>query len=383
MSGKVLRTLQVGNDWFGERESGLNRFYSELLKHLPEVGVEVHGMVVGSSNVRTATGGRIESFASAKDSVARRFLGARREAIRFLRAQKPDLIASHFAMYAFPFLDYLRLTPTVIHFHGPWAAETFAEGRSSWSAKARAAIERAVYGRGSRVIVLSKAFGTELVRRYGVPEERVRLVPGGIDCERFNDQLTRQQARERLGWPNDRPIVLSVRRLKRRMGLENLIDAAKQVSRMMPDVLILLGGTGPIADELQARIAEHGLNKTVRLLGRVDDADLPAAYRAADVSIVPSQSLEGFGLITLESLACGTPVLVTPVGGLPEVVQPFAPQCVLSGSSAEIIAEALQEFLLGKQMLPGSEECRNYAQGKFSWPVIARLTRGVYEEALA
>jgi glycogen(starch) synthase len=277
----------------------------------------------------------------------------------------------------------LRSTPTVIHFHGPWAAETFAEGQSSWSSKAQAAIERAVYARGRRVIVLSQAFGRELVERYRVPEERVRLVPGGIDCERFNDQLTRQEARERMGWPLDRPIVLSVRRQKRRMGLENLIDAARQVSRLVPDVLILLGGTGPIADELRARIDEHGLEKNVRLLGRVNDADLPTAYRAADVSIVPSQALEGFGLITLESLACGTPVLVTPVGGLPEVLRPFAPECVLADSNADVIGDALGNFLLGKQMLPSSEACRNYAKGNFSWPVIAESTRRVYEEALA
>jgi glycosyltransferase involved in cell wall biosynthesis len=166
------------------------------------------------------------------------------------------------------------------------------------------------------------------------------------------------------------------------MGLENLIDAVRQVSRLVPDVLVLLAGSGPISGELRRRIVEHGLEENVRLLGRLDDADLPAAYRAADLSIVPSQALEGFGMITLESLASGTPVLVTPVGGLPEVVRPFAPECVLEGITTEIIADALGEFLRGTRVLPSSHACRSYAASNFSWPVIAGLTRKVYEEAL-
>ena len=87
-------------------------------------------------------------------------------------------------------------------------------------------------------------------------------------------------------------------------------------------------------------------------------------------------------MITLESLASGTPVLVTPVGGLPEVITPFAPECVFSGTETEVIAELLIDFLLGKRILPSSERCRSYATDNFSWPVIAEMTRDVYAETL-
>ena len=379
---KEIRTLQIGNDWFGERQGGLNRCYSELLKHLPDAGVRVRGLVVGSPGVGRETDGVITGFALPTAALAQRLFKGRQAGLRILREGKTDLIASHFALYAIPLLDRLGTAPTVIHFHGPWAGETGAEGQSSMASKTQAAIERAVYVRGRRVIVLSSAFAKELTQRYGVPEEVIRIIPGGVDVERFNDQLTRTEARERLGWPNDRPIVLSVRRQVRRMGLENLIDAARQVSREVPDVLILLAGSGTISHELRQRIAEHGIEENVRLLGRVDDADLPTAYRAADLTIVPSQVLEGFGMITLESLASGTPVLVTPVGGLPEVVQPFAPDCVLEGTTSEIIADALSACLRGTRVLPNSEACRGYAASNFSWTVIAGLTRKVYVEAI-
>ena len=99
------------------------------------------------------------------------------------------------------------------------------------------------------------------------------------------------------------------------MGLEELIDAMKLIARRHPEALLLLGGSGPISSELQARIESHGLQQHVKLLGRVEDALLPLAYRAANLSVVPSRALEGFGLVTLESLAAGTPVYVTRVGG--------------------------------------------------------------------
>jgi glycosyltransferase involved in cell wall biosynthesis len=379
---KTIKTLQIGNDWLGERQGGLNRFYSELLKHLPDADVQVRGLVVGSKRVEEATNGVMIGFASPKAHLACRLLGGRQAGLRILREERPDVIASHFALYAATLLDQLATLPTVIHFHGPWAGETGIEGQSSLGSKTQAAIERAVYARGRRVIVLSSAFATELTRRYRIPEERIRIIPGGVDSERFNVQLSRIDARKRLAWPTDRPIVLSVRRHMRRMGLENLIDAARHVRCLVPDVLVLLAGSGPISAELRQRIGEHSLEDSVRLLGRLDEADLAAAYRAADLSIVPSQSLEGFGMVTLESLASGTPVLVTPVGGLPEVILPFAPQCVFEGIATEIIADALVEFLRGARVLPSGSACRVYATANFSWPVIAQRTREVYEEAM-
>jgi glycosyltransferase involved in cell wall biosynthesis len=167
------------------------------------------------------------------------------------------------------------------------------------------------------------------------------------------------------------------------MGLETLIDAAKLLVDQCPDALVLLGGTGPIADDLQTRIVELGLAENVRRLGRIADADLPLAYRAADMTVVPSQSLEGFGLITLESLASGTPVYVTPIGGLPEIVEPFAPQCIFADTSAEEIAKVLMEVIRGERPIPSDEACRSFASQNFSWPLIVERVRAVYDEALS
>ena len=104
------------------------------------------------------------------------------------------------------------------------------------------------------------------------------------------------------------------------MGLENLVDAMVRVHAEVPDALCVVVGRGKLRDQLVARIARKNLQSHVQLLGFVPDEQLPFLYRAADLTVMPSLSLEGFGLSAVESLAAGTPVLVTPVGGLPEVV---------------------------------------------------------------
>jgi glycosyltransferase involved in cell wall biosynthesis len=297
--------------------------------------------------------------------------------------QRPDLVASHFTLFTAPLGRHLKERPLVMHFHGPWAAESAVAGEGRPATRVKLLIEQQVYRRARRFIVLSEAFREVLHRNYGVPYERVRIVPGGVDVGRFALDVTRAEARARLGWPVDRPVVLAVRRLQRRMGLETLLAAMKAVRARVPEVQLLIAGTGPLAAELEARVDALGLHQHVRLLGYLLDDDLPLAYRAADLTVVPTAALEGFGLITLESLAAGTPVLVTPVGGLPEAVRGLSERLVLAGSDVAALVDGLGDALAGDLPLPDPAACRAYAEAHFSWPIIARQTRAVYEEALA
>jgi glycosyltransferase involved in cell wall biosynthesis len=193
--------------------------------------------------------------------------------------------------------------------------------------------------------------------------------------------MPRAECRRVLGWPEGRPIVLCVRRLVRRVGVDTLIDAAAVVRERVPEALVLVAGRGPLRAELEARIAERGLANHVRLLGFVPDERLPMAYRAADLSVVPTAALEGFGLITVESLAAGTPCVVTPVGGLADVVAPIAPQLVTGSASAADIGATLAAALRGEVDLPDARACVRYARDGFDWPVIADRVRDVYELA--
>jgi asparagine synthase (glutamine-hydrolysing) len=378
----TVRTLQLGMEWFPEKPGGLNRVYFELIKHLPQANVEVQGLVAGTAHVTQDSGGMIEGFAPRSESLLPRLLAVRRLAVPMLRSDPKLLVVSHFSLYTAPLIDALAGHPMVVHFQGPWGLEGGAERQSRLIVRVKTAVERAVYRRASAFIVLSRPFGQILERRFGVPPDKIHVIPGGVDVSRFAIRESRAESRTKLGWPQDRPIVLAVRRLMRRMGLDDLVRAVLRLRERVPNVLVLIAGDGPVRGELERQIVSLDLEHHVRLLGFVPDADLPFAYRAADLTVVPTVTLEGFGLIVPESLAAGTPCFVTPVGGLPEAVSGLSRALVLPSTGAEAIADGLADALMGVTPLPSARECVDFARRNYDWPVIAERVRLVYEEAL-
>ena len=378
----TLRTMQLGMEWFPEKPGGLNRVYFEMMKHLPDAGVEVHGLVAGTARVAAESRGMIEGFAPHSERLAPRLLAVRRLAGPLLRSDPAVLVVSHFALYTAPIIDELGDHPLVVHFQGPWGLEGHAERQAGLTVLVKTAVERMVYRRAKAFIVLSEPFGRILETRFGIPPERIHVIPGGVDVPRFAISESQAECRKLLGWPADRPIVLAVRRLMRRMGLDDLVAATARLRETVPDVLVLIAGRGPIAEELQKQIDDLGLADNVRLLGFVPDDDLPRAYRAATITVVPTVALEGFGLIVAESFAAGTPCLVTPVGGLPEAVAGLSPHLILKDVGPIAIAEGLAAALTGRLPLPSPRACLEFARSRYDWPVIAERTRLVYEDAM-
>jgi glycosyltransferase involved in cell wall biosynthesis len=368
--------------WFPERQGGLDRVYYELSRALPQVGVEVCGLVAGSERVAADTNGAIRGFAPKNLGLLARWARMRKAFAATIRERNPDLIVSHFAFYTLPIIHRLN-APLVIHFHGPWADEGAVEGNTGLRRNLKHWVESRVYRRATHAITLSKAFADILATRYDYPRERIHIIPGGIDVQRFAITATRQEARLRLGWPEGRPIVVAVRRLVQRMGLENLIAATAILRRDIPNIMVVIAGHGTLQSQLTAQIESLGLADNVSLLGFVSDDDLPYIYRGADLSVVPSVALEGFGLIAAESLAAGTPCLVSPVGGLPEVVSALSADLILASPSAADIARQIRAALTGELALPDEGRCRLYAAEKFDWHIIASRVAEVYRQAVA
>ncbi len=377
-------SLQLGMYWGTTSKSGgLDRVYTDLLRHLPAAGVTARGLVEGPAEAAGECDGAIGLYSTGPRGKLGRYAAIRRAIIGAAQHGDVDLVAIHFAFYAALALDRIRRFPTVMHFHGPWFLEAEAEGAASPAAAVKRAIERAVYRRAGRIIVLSHAFAELVTREFGVAPERVRVVPGHVDLARFTRDETRVEARERLGLPVDRPILVAVRRLKQRMGLDRLIDAVAEVAVAVPDVLLCIGGTGTLRDALEAQVRERGLGRNVRFLGYVPEDEIALLYRAADLNVVPTASLEGFGLVAAEAIAAGTPSLVTPVGGLPEVVNALSPDLVMPGCEAAEMAAHLTAALRGGLRLPGQAACENYARDRFAVDLAAARVADVYREVLA
>ena len=379
LSSASASILTLGTGWFPNNPGGLERYIYELIHKLAASQDQVELCGVGLPLDAKNTQIKLTNLACPDSKISSR-LWSIRDNFQKTRLGKPDAINLHFALYSFPILDILpKGVPVTFNFHGPWASESQEEvvnkKLSVWLKEK--IIEQSTYNRCDRFIVLSKAFGQILHQKYQVPWQKIHIIPGGVDINHFQNNLSRQEARIKLGWPTNRPILFTSRRLVHRMGIDKLLQAIAMIKVGIPDIWLAIAGRGHIQALLQQQARELGLENNVQFLGFLPENDLPVAYQAADLTVMPSQSFEGFGLAILESLAFGTPVLCTPVGGMPEILQKFSPDLITEAITVESIADKLAQVMLGKLPLPSREECRNYTIKNYDWTNIAQQVRQV------
>jgi glycosyltransferase involved in cell wall biosynthesis len=349
---------------FPSQPGGLNRYVRELVGALEALGAETTTVVVGPASDSDPT----VTVARSGQTLPGRLVEFARAVRRQVDAQIIDI---HFGLYAVvpTRLSPLRRLPCVLHFHGPWDLEGVASGDNAITAWAKYLVERLAYRRADEAVVLSRAFRRLLVERYRFSPWRVNVIPPGVDLERFSPG-DRSGARAQLGLPEDAWIALALRRLVPRMGVDVLVSAW---DRLAPDDgLLLIGGDGSAREVLERHASD-----TVRFLGRVDDELLPTYYRAADVCVIPSRSLEGFGLVALEALACGTPVIATDVGGLPEALDGLGHDLVVTADDVHALAERLSAARSGRRPLPSGERARAHAE-QFTWARAAEHHAELY-----
>jgi glycosyltransferase involved in cell wall biosynthesis len=368
-----MRLLMLGKGWFPSELGGLDRYYRELLEQLPDA----RGVVVGPAEELNS---RVSTVADRSSPLLVRLLAFTRAARR--EGHGADLIDAHFALYAcLPLLTRsLRGKPLLVHFQGPWADESVSAGDTSqWRRRARRRIERTVYSRAELVVTLTGAFKRLLVERYGVsPWNAVVLAPG-VDLQRFCEG-DRWTARARFGLARDDFVVCCARRLVPRMGLDVLIDAWAREFAGNDRARLLIAGDGELREDLERQVLARSLGGAVTVLGRLSDEELLALYRAADVNVVPSVSFEGFGLVLVEAAACGTPSIVTRVGGLPEAIAGLGDDLVVPAADAGALAERLAQAARGE--LPSREQTRGWAEAH-GWDRVAAAHRRLFERVMA
>src|ERR1700728_4174031 len=184
-------TLQIGIQYGG---GGEGRVISELYKFLPAAGFRVMGAVAEPDNIEELTECKFVRFAPTNATKLYRFRCARRKIIRILEEERPAIVASHFALYALPAYDKIHFDRLVTHFHGPWGAESAQDGAGALASSARMLVEKSLYLRSARVVVLSKAFAQLATNQYGVDPVKIRIVPGCVDIERFDVADTPREA---------------------------------------------------------------------------------------------------------------------------------------------------------------------------------------------
>ena len=242
----------------------------------------------------------------------------------------------------------------------------------------RKVLERFALGRAETIFNASTFMHARLKATHGL--ESV-LLPLGVDTVKFAPAPDRAAVRRMLNIDADRFVIFTVRNLVTRMGLENLIEAAASVVKSTPEALFIISGRGYLMEKLKALVKKRGVAANIRLTGYITEEELRASYQAADLFVLPTKELEGFGLVTLEALACGTPVLATPVGSNVEVLGAFDKSFLLKHSSSEAIAEGISSFIAehrGDDAL--RSRCRGYVEKNCSWAKYAeKVEKALYE----
>ncbi|MCC6805185.1 MAG: glycosyltransferase family 4 protein [Anaerolineae bacterium] len=238
--------------------------------------------------------------------------------------------------------------------------------------------------RRARTILTRSHFSYDTLRKWspGAPISE-RVIPIGLDTTQYqpSDQA---QARARLGLPDDRPILITTRRLVARMGLENLIRAMALLRDQGIAALLLIAGRGYLQPALEALTAELDLEAHVRLLGFVPEEQLPVYLAAADLFVLPTEALEGFGLATIEALAVGLPVVGTPVGATPEILEPIDPALVAQSAAPDALAACIARWLAddaGRTAL--RRRCRDAVETHYRDDLVAEQLEQLFARCLS
>lgn len=264
-----------------------------------------------------------------------------------------------------------RALPWAYFFLSPWAAEWRIENPDAgWFSKLinagfRGRLEGKALRAAPRAFVASEFMRAQLREHHPeIPVSRIDIIPGAVDLTRFRPDGTAAAARAKFGI-GPGPVVLSVRRQVERMGIDLLLRAVARV----PGVELVLGGEGPHRPKFEALAKELGVR--ARFLGFVPDEDLPALYRAADLFVLPTRALEGFGFVAIEAMASGTPAMGTPVGAIPEVLGPLG--LVFQAPTVDAIADGIKRFFDSRDAsLP--QRCRDHVAAKYDLETIGALT---------
>lgn len=394
-----VRVLMVSWEYPPVMYGGLGRHVHALSESLVQAG---HEVVV----LTQAPHGRPASDTPATPTSPRVVRAALDPAVpdvfddpeRFIRLLQPRLVAA-----AHDTLD--RWRPDIVHGHDWVVAVAAGQVADEWQVPLvatvhatesglyfghlhtpfslwRDSVERALAARADRTIVCSEAMRTEVVQALAADPHRVVVVPNGVEASAWHSTpQQRLAAREALGL-TDEPLLVLVGRLEHEKGAQDAIDALALLSVHTPAAHLALVGDGARSDDLRRQAAALGVQSRVHQVGRLPDRDVAALVGAADVALVPSR-YEPFGLVALEAMAAGTPVVVTGVGGLVDIVEDGRTGRVVRPADPHSLAAALTALLddpPGRRRL--SQAATAVLHERFGWAPVAAATAHVYADVL-
>jgi glycosyltransferase involved in cell wall biosynthesis len=244
--------------------------------------------------------------------------------------------------------------------------------------------ERNLIEQANHVIVCSRYMFNEVQSFFHTPASRLDVVFNGVNINDLRNGYSRQELaafRAKYAEP-DEPIVFAVARLVYQKGLHRLVEATPRILTDCPRTRIIIAGKGPEAENLRQQAQCLGIMDRVNLVGFVSDQERNHFYRVAACAVFPSL-YEPFGIVALEAMALGCPVVVSDVGGLSEIVKHGETGVTIYPDNAESVSWGVLHLLTHPDWAQShADNASRFVEELFNWPRIARLTRAVYRRVL-
>jgi glycosyltransferase involved in cell wall biosynthesis len=278
-------------------------------------------------------------------------------------------------------LSKLRGQPYVITYHN----DLIGEGgrRALFDGYSRVSLPLVIGGaRKIAAVTLDHALHSRAASLFERRRADLVEIPNGVDTQAFQPDLAAGRAvRARLNLGADMPIALFVGALDRAHHYRR-VDLMLEAARSLPDLALLLIGDGDTRADYQAQARSLGIADRVRFVGKIAHPELPAYYNAADIVVLPSQLQESFGMVLIEGMACGKPVVASNIPGVRSVVRDGVDGVMVEPGSAEALTAGIRALLAADRQAMGAAG-RAKVEAKYSWPSIVSALELVYQDAIA
>ncbi len=233
----------------------------------------------------------------------------------------------------------------------------------------------------TEVIVNSNYMKRELQYQFGLPFEKINVVPNGINVNMFSGVERDYDFRRQYAADHEK-IILFMGRLVYEKGVQHLVSAMPKILAGYHDAKLVIAGKGGMTDELKAQVNTMGISNKVYFTGYMDAKQVCKMYKCADVSVFPS-TYEPFGIVALEAMLSGTPVVVSDIGGLNEIVSHGENGMKSYAGNPNSIADSILALLYNPQLSANVvKNAKNMVKNEYNWAKIAQDTHFTYQKAI-
>lgn len=233
----------------------------------------------------------------------------------------------------------------------------------------------------TEVIVNSNYMKNELQRLFGLPFEKIDVVPNGVNLTAFNGVERDYEFRRKYAADNEK-IILFMGRLVYEKGIQHLISAMPKVLQSYHDAKLIIAGKGGMQEELKAQAERMGLGNKVYFTGYLNSKDVSKMYKCADMAVFPS-TYEPFGIVALEGMLSGAPVVVSDIGGLNDIVEHRVNGMKSYAGNPNSIADSILSLLYDPALCASiSKKAKTKVREQYNWQKIAQDTHFTYQKAV-